>query len=352
MVEELKIKSVASTASKVSDIPIKETTTTRLLFRPLIVDNRENADACVKGSLIYQKKDKNGNFKEDDKAFGFVNVKEGQYCQFDFKSEEILILLNNFDMLKKLYKEKGIINGETSCIITDGNLIEIFKQLSEFKDKTKLSNALNTLQSIDLDNLSFMVSLSKIDKVLQDWEQNKKNSTESYWQDKFKENSWVLSQIFACPYIYINETPYVGGKSIENRGGVRSDYLMKQENSNNIAFVEIKTPTNDLLKNSLYRGDRDEDRNAIYSLSDDLSGAINQILNQRDVFLEKKIAAEGDARDYKNPKCVVIIGNSETLSSGKKKNFDLFRHNIPNIEIITFDELFSRIKLLREVFHE
>jgi len=301
---------------EVDDIIIRETSTTRLLLRPIIVENMSDPEACVKGAIIFQKAE-DGQFKETDKAFSLSNVKKGQFCKLDLKSAEVLTILQKYDMLRQLYKKEGMSFGQTTFIIPDSDLEDILIELSNFDNKDRVLEALKKIQ---------------------------------FWQKEFMENTWVLGQIFACPYVHIHGKPYLGGKAITNRGGTQSDFIMKQTSSENIAFVEIKTPVKCLMANSLYRGKLDDDRNSIYSLSEELSGSINQVFNQRDVFLEKKIALEGDCRNYKNPKCIIVIGNKEQLKPGQLRNFDLFRYNSPNLEIITFDELFERINSLKKCF--
>jgi hypothetical protein len=50
---------------------------------------------------------------------------------------------------------------------------------------------------------------------------------------------------------------------------------------------------------------------------------------------------------------VVIIGNaSEELNTDKKrKSFELFRTNLKNVEIVTFDELFKKAESLATLFN-
>jgi hypothetical protein len=346
----LKVESVAPSASKVEDIIIRENKNSRLLLRPILVDNDSNEEACVKGSIIYQKKNDLGEYREDKNVFDLRKVKKGECARFELKSEEVLVILQKYDMLKELYKKEGLNFGETTYCITEGDLEEVWNQLSKFKNRDKLIEALKKLSDEDIDNLSFMVSVGKIDKMLEIWQLNKENSNENFWQNEFSQNGWILSQIFACPYVCINDKPYVGGKSIQNIGGVLSDLLMKQCDSKNIAFIEIKTPASKLMSNSLYRGVKDEDVNAVYSNHFELSGSINQVLNQRNVFLREHSSKRDESRDYENPKCVVIIGNKGNLTDGQLRNFDLFRHNLPNIEVVTFDELFSKIQMLKDIF--
>jgi len=48
-----------------------------------------------------------------------------------------------------------------------------------------------------------------------------------------------------------------------------------------------------------------------------------------------------------NPQCAVIIGNSKELDDNKKiKAFELFRHQFPGLNVITFDELFDKTRQL------
>ena len=49
-----------------------------------------------------------------------------------------------------------------------------------------------------------------------------------------------------------------------------------------------------------------------------------------------------------NPQCAVILGNvsDELNQQDKRKSFELFRHQIPGVLIITFDELFDKTRQL------
>ena len=63
----------------------------------------------------------------------------------------------------------------------------------------------------------------------------------------------------------------------------RAAFLVKNGISNNAALFEIKTPGSPLLNKTPYRGQ-------LYTPSSDLSGAINQMLDQKSEF-QKDIAA-------------------------------------------------------------
>ncbi len=53
------------------------------------------------------------------------------------------------------------------------------------------------------------------------------------------------------------------------------------------------------------------------------------------------------------PRCVVIAGNSTELTTqGMKENFELQRERIQGVTIITYDELFLRLKKLVTLLEE
>jgi hypothetical protein len=51
-----------------------------------------------------------------------------------------------------------------------------------------------------------------------------------------------------------------------------------------------------------------------------------------------------------NPHAVVVVGNSEDLDDRQCVSLDLFRKSNKDVSIITYNELFKRVGMLREVF--
>lgn len=219
------------------------------------------------------------------------------------------------------------------------------------KNKQQALTILSILGDEGVQKLNTIIGVGKIIKVLSKWNSNKTNADEEFWQKEFQENPWLISQIFACPYIFIEGKPFFGGKRTDNHGGVIGDLLFKNIKTENAAFIEIKTPETPLIK-SMYRGKDTEDNNTVFSMSEDLSGGITQVLNQKGMQLQKRDSLE--VVDYKNhnSKCILIVGNTEKLSISQMKSFDLFRNSNKDVEIITFDELFLRIEMMKKVFEE
>lgn len=53
---DLTVKSTSRISAECSDYVLRETATTRLVFRPLLVQNEKAPNASVKGSFIFQRK--------------------------------------------------------------------------------------------------------------------------------------------------------------------------------------------------------------------------------------------------------------------------------------------------------
>lgn len=51
------------------------------------------------------------------------------------------------------------------------------------------------------------------------------------------------------------------------------------------------------------------------------------------------------------PSCVVLIGNygAELDSSAKRRSFELYRSSLSGVSVVTYDELFDRLKKILEV---
>jgi|ERR1022692_2592424 hypothetical protein len=250
--------------------------------------------------------------------------------------------------------KKYVSNALTSTLSNWGNSInefsqkdketikDLFEKLSlntNFLDTSKLSS---TKQYID--NKILSAAVQKFSDLL--------NSTisvvrlEKKWQFFLKSNSWIFSSIFAQPIILFKDEAYVGGSDINNKNGKFSDYLMKNKLSDNVTFLEIKTHKTELLKKRPYRG------NDVYSISEELTGCINQVLNQRDNFQKEFDSLKRKSKqDFEtiNSKCIVIIGKHDMLTKEQKHSFELFRNNSRDVDIITFDELLFKIQNILEL---
>lgn len=223
--------------------------------------------------------------------------------------------------------------------------IAIFKRLATWlswiDDKEQVLVNLESLEADRLKQLNVIVGLGNLRRSLNRWETFQTNADEEFWQIELLNNSFLLSQLFAYPVVLVKDKAYVGGKSFENTGGNIVDFLCKNELTNNAVLIEIKTPMTPLIGKKY--------RDAVYNVSDELAGAIIQIANYSNSLTQHYhtlTAQQPGVFDTFKPHTVVIAGNSkrELDNANKRKSFELYRGGLKDVEIITYDELFGKVK--------
>lgn len=185
--------------------------------------------------------------------------------------------------------------------------------------------------------------LSEMDDLLakSDAKQN-----EEKWQVFFKKYNWIFSQFFSSPVMLFKDKAYVGGKGLDDTGGKIADFIYKNSLTQNVAIIEIKTHKTALLKKRAYRG-RD-----VFSVSDELSGALSQVLDQRDKLHKQYYEIARDTKEHfeaHSAKCLIVIGRTMGLTDDQLRAFELFRANSRDVEINTFDEVYEKLKALQSL---
>jgi len=186
---------------------------------------------------------------------------------------------------------------------------------------------------------------------------------EDVWQDYFQKNAWVfgygLNYIFSAPLEGKKLEQVVKGNDVVD-SGKRVDALLKTQGIiSSLLFVEIKTHKTSLLKHvkAPYRAES-------WAISDELAGSIAQVQRTVQVSLRNiKTRTQIKTKDGEltkeelflyEPKSYLVIGSlsefegEHGINEDKFSSFEMFRRNIKNPEIITFDELYSRAKYIVE----
>ncbi len=166
---------------------------------------------------------------------------------------------------------------------------------------------------------------------------------EKKWEQLFKDNSWIISNLFSLPVLLFANQAYVGGKEVFNIGGKITDFLFKNSLTDNLAIIELKTHKTELLSKKPYRG------SDVYSLSEELSGAVNQVLDQKqnllnDFYSLRSKTGKADWFESFNSRCLIIAGTFKDLPEKGRRSFEIFRNNLHGVEIITFDEVLQKIE--------
>ncbi|MBI5469969.1 DUF4263 domain-containing protein [Candidatus Kaiserbacteria bacterium] len=344
MNDSLHIKRTSSVTLAATDIVIRESKTTRLLLRPLIVDNYSSPGNSVKCWIIAQRKGPSDEWNEANE-FPLSKLSKGEWSKFELKTEDVSKILGSLEAIKELYKEHGI-TWDGKYALIHGEEAKLLAELSKF-DRTLLLEKLKNINPAHLENLSETIKLSRLEGLLKVIKANVNNAEEEYWQNLFENEAWLLSQIFSQPVIVLKDKPYLGGKGIENKGGQYSDLLVQNLITKNTAIVEIKTPTTPII-GSPYR--------STYNIDSELSGAISQVLKQRQKYLNQyyNLLSESETQFVAvNPKCFLVAGNLGFRKDKEKLYaFENFRNALKDVEIITYSELYKKLSVLRDLLKE
>lgn len=162
-------------------------------------------------------------------------------------------------------------------------------------------------------------------------------------QDFFVQNPFILSFAFGYPMILVQDQAVAGGRKISGSGEKILDFLSKNPTTNNVAIIEIKKPSTPVIQQKEYRG-------GVYGPSTELTGSITQALDQRYQLISEFATLQRASRLYDIESfavrlCLVIGRAPDDLDQAK--SFELFRNSLTTIEVITFDELLERVRLLR-----
>lgn len=348
----------------------------RTSIRNIFKQAQENCGIANKYTIrhlkySYVKHLQDEGFKTVDilKSLGQFNAHTIEYySQIDNEINEI-----KFSPIDSLYgkKKKSPIKIE----VTDEQVENIVftdiqtKQLIDKNPEIIKSFIENDLSHSDIVALGYRKKqLNEFSKLLNEPEyfnQIKKHQNiskdELLWQSFFEENPWIfghgLNYIFSTPLDDKKLEQVVSGFNF-NSSGKRVDGLLKTRGLvSSLCFVEIKTHKTNLQKPNFYRKES-------WSASNHLSGAVAQIQRTVDKSI-RSIASKIEMKDSNGnltgeqiflyqPKSYLIIGslseflNEHGVNEDKFSSFEIFRKNIFNPEIMTFDELYERAKYLTE----
>src|SRR6266704_3155988 len=357
--EVIRTVSTSASTADVSDIVLRTGDRRRLIFRPMLVRNPNNAAASVRGALIYQAK-RTGDQWVDIGSLNLSTLKADEWTKVELKSEEVLKLYQAVGGLYALMRQQGIAYDEQELelvpigkgevvrqvlALLDGDdseyLVKAFLGWASGQSTTTLAASLRATDNSSLITFDAAVTVARMRRFISVARGGLTISDEAAWQALLKRESWVISQIYAQPVVLIKDQAYVGGKSILNTGGSVIDYLYANNLTGNVMLVEIKTPTADLLRS--YRGN-------VMAAAPDLNGGVQQLLQARHSFEEEfrqLVDRSEQVLKVVSPRCLLIVGTLSDLADDKaRRSFELFRNNNRQVEVVTFDELIGKAEQL------
>ena len=185
---------------------------------------------------------------------------------------------------------------------------------------------------------------------------------ESLWQRFFEKNPWIFG--YGLSYVYSSG---LDEKRLEQvvrgfhvgQSGKRVDGLLKTRAlASTLCFVEIKTHQTPLLQSRAYRA-------GCWAPSDEMVGAVAQIQGSVSAAAEAifgRLALKDEIGNPTGeqvfnfaPRSFVVVGSMSQfctdlgVNEEKLRSFELYRRNIIQPEVITFDELYERAKHIVEM---
>lgn len=371
---DITIETVSKDVAQCNAVVLKVNETFRYLFIPKLINNSKDQSKCISGQFIVQKKAKNDDW-ENYNNLPISKLAMSQWINLDLSTSSMETLISYIESLRELYLKEGKVEtfGTTKTILFSNKLSpeekeiisQIFNKDNDMKKELKeilqqninLNDVLaainngkiniedinNNLNYQDASNVYCILQAKLINPIF--LEENLDNSDERFWQNLFKKHPNIISSIIPSIVYLIEDQPYMGGKAINNTGGSIGDFLFKS-NTENVSIIEIKTPNTTLLSR--------EYRNNVYCPSQELIGSIVQIRKQKQNLLTDynslKISSIKKNIDFNafDPKTYIIIGNTNNLNSEQIESFELFRNSLKDIEIITFNELIDKLKIIQK----
>ena len=185
---------------------------------------------------------------------------------------------------------------------------------------------------------------------------------EGVWQHFFESNPWIFGTGLAPQFLHSwdpagLERAIVGASAFGP--GKRADGLLRTAGAlSALVFVEIKTHETPLLHAEEYRS-------GAWRISDEVAGGVAQCQTQLDMAIQSlgRDVSRDDADGFEagewtavcRPRSVLVVGSlNDFVRDGRRnqrqfESFERFRRSIKDPEIITFDELFSRSRMVVEM---
>lgn len=373
-VVEIYIEQKGANIAKANGIILESNGVYRYIFLPQIVNNESNLEKSLRGEIIVQKKSKNEGWDKHN-MLPLNKLRKDEYFKINLPSDRLDLLLNYCNDLRDLYKKEGVnlFNSKKTLLINDemetseveavfnllkgsNDFVDLVKKIAnEYISIEEISELINS-KAYDINKLT-----DEIERELQEelynslkcklinteyLESNLSDKSESFWQKTFQENPQILFSTIPLLGQIIQEQPYFGGKAITNKQGKVGDFL-NQYGANNCGIIEIKTPTTSLIEVNPYRG-------GVYPPSKELCGAIVQTKNYKNELMKNynalraSSAENGIEFESYDSKCYLIVGNNSKFDTMQARSFNLFRRELKDVEIITFNELIDKLKLVQQ----
>ena len=327
--------------SKLTPIILSEGQHVQISFEGRQVDNHGDIKQNIKGKIVIRKKAKNDLYSEEEK-FSRKDIRVHDLVEIDLNTTE------TYNLGRGLYQYFRLFSGKLTNPYEEVTYVEKDEQTEKLKallaDNEKL---LSVLEQVNTGTLNAALNINNLKRIQNTMQDNLDNDQETgFWQPFFEDNAWILSQLFHAPVMFFEGKRYVGGKGLDNHGGQITDFIFKNDITDNIALIEIKTP-----KKPIFDGQYRQS----FKLSTELTGSINQLLLQKDELAKSYSDLLRRTDEFfraNNIICFLVYGIIGELNKQEKEAFENFRNELRSVHIIGFDELLARVENLLKLLED
>ena len=339
---EIKASPDSFLTAKLSPVELEIGPRKQVYFEGKQVDNPQNPKKNIRGKLVIKRKTKDIDDFSMVEKFSRKDIRNNEFVEIELNTEA------TYNLAKGLFEYYKLFSGKQTNPFEDVTYVPLNDSLDEIKallqDKKRIASVLGHLNT---DSLNAAINMENLKRIKAIMEENLSNDGEAaFWQHFFEENAWILAQIFHAPVMIFKDCRYIGGKRLDGHGGQVTDYLFKNDLTDNIAIIEIKSPVKSIISSG-YR--------QTFSFNKEFIGAINQLLLQKESLQHNYHTLNSQSTTHFNAcniEAILVYGSIAQLDDTEKEAFERFRNELRSITVITFDELLKKVNNLIRLFSE
>lgn len=332
----------------------------------VVIRHKDNAKTCIRAKFVEDSRDvfvltiqKFDNESGTPYGSGFSFIGEEIPRLLDFVSDIRNVAFEHdgsLNITEENLRERVLTASQAKALFADNEELfaEVIRHAITKEDVVALAYRRRQLEVFE----KLLADEAYFDEI----KTKKKCGDERLWQLFFEKNAWIFG--YGLQYIYGST---LDQKKLEQvvRGhtatqpGKRVDALLKSKAiASTLCFVEIKHHRTELLSKQPYR-------QGCYSPSSELAGAVAQIqatvsYASETLFGRRSIVGEdgfptGEVIFNFAPRSFVIAGSlsefvsDRGVSEDRLRGFELYRSNLHQPEVFTFDELLERARHIVEL---
>jgi hypothetical protein len=345
------------------DKPIKLETKprTRRLFLPSFFQD-ESGERHLRGVFVHQKKGPTG--WEDEAGVSLRELRAGDAAKFELGHEAMKNLLDGIGILLKTARQASIEKRserfsvalqDRSVEVEDETLKPIIKEILSKGFEGRFWSELASLRPGEADRFAAQQMLARRNDSIREFElaMQKRDWDEPRWGKFFEENRWIFGLGLRYQFLrHLQGQANYGGMNITGQGAQIGDFLHCTEGEARfVVLVEIKLPDSEIFQ---AKSKMQPYRRGVPGFAVEFANALAQVqVNSRTWEVEgsrteaNRDRLEGDRIYTVHPRSLLIYGDLKQLDAIEKRNcFEIFRGQLKDTEIVTYDELLKRAQFI------